>query len=216
MTLLHSNSDQFYECSFPLVQWACGTDLWCDLLNKVNSYVMTLQHLNKWKNNGLVFLKPTLSSKRTIIFWIHNSVLSKALELTGIRGGYKPSTNKSHIISLSNRQQKRKSNRSQRVLLDLGCDSPGLITKLRQCGLEVSSVWDCLSDLYHYELIEQCLNHHFDFLVSKNERLFTPNEEWMQYLLPRKTKLLIVPSKNSKGYKYVLKLICQNSHNKEG
>lgn len=101
-------------------------------------------------------------------------------------------------------------------MLDLGCDSPELITNLLQYGLEVSCVWHYLSDLYHYELIQVCQKQSFDFLVSKNEQLFTANEEWMQYLLPRKTKLLIIPDKRYTDYKHTLNLICQNIHSNGG
>ncbi len=195
MTPTNLNLEHFLECSFPLVQWADGTELWSDMLTKVESYTDTLQKLNDWKAKGLIIPKPTLSSDQTLIFWIHDSLVPKALKLTGIRGGFKLSPNKFHDLSLTSNQHKKKVNRSQRVLLDLGCDSPELVAKLRQCGLIVNCVWDYLSDLYHYELIQQCLNQSFDILVSKNERLFTPVEEWIQYLFPKKTKLLIVPEK---------------------
>lgn len=74
------------------------------LLTKVNSYTKTLQQLNEWKNNGLVILKPTLSSKHIIVFWVHDSILSKTLRLTGVRGGFKLSSSKSRDRSLANNQ----------------------------------------------------------------------------------------------------------------
>ena len=184
------------------------------MLTKVESDTDTLQKLNHWKANGLVIPKPTLSSDRTLVFWIHNSLEPKALKLAGVRGGFKLSPNKSHNLSIASNQKRKKVNRSQRVLLDLDCDSPELIAKLRQCGLIVNCVWDYLSDLYHYELIQQCLNHSFDILVSKNERLFTPIEEWIQYLFPKKTKLLIVSENRLKENKDIFKLIYDNMCNK--
>lgn len=208
--------DHFLECSFPLVQWADGKELWSDMLTKVESYTDTLQKLYHWKAIGLVIPKPTLSSNRTLIFWIHNSLAPTALKLTGIRGGFKLSSNKSHNLSIASNQKRKKINRSQRVLLDLGCDSPELIAKLRQCGFSVNCVWDYLSDLYHYELIQQCLNHSFDILVSKNERLFTPIEEWIQYLFPKRTKLLIVSENRLKENKDLFNFIYNNMCNKGG
>jgi len=204
--------EYYSEFTFPLAQWAYGTELWNDMLTKIESYTYTLQKLNEWKNNGLVFPKPTLSSNLTIVFWIHDSLVTKALKLTGIRGGFNLSSNNSYNLSKASNQKKKKTNRSQRILLDLGCDSPDLIAKLRQCGLTVNSVWDYLSDIFHYELIQQCLNQSFDILVSKNERLFTPIEEWIQYLFPKKTKLLIVPEKrfleSNDPFNMIYKNIC--------
>ena len=93
MTLTNIDIEYYSEFTFPLSQWAYGTELWNDMLTKIESYAHTLQKLNEWKNNGLVFPKPTLSSDLTIFFCIHHSLVSKALKLTGIRGGFNLSSN---------------------------------------------------------------------------------------------------------------------------
>ena len=172
--------------------------------------------MNEWKKSGLVILKPTLSSNQTLVFWVHESILSKTLKLTGIRGGFKVNVSGSQNLSSAFNAQKKTFHHSPRVLLDLGCDSSEIITKLCQCGLEDSCVWDFISDLYHYELIQECQKNSFDFLVSKNERLFTPSEEWMQYLLPRKTKLMIIPLKDPRDCNYAFNLINQDLFNEGG
>lgn len=216
MSPTNLNLENFMECSFPLVQWANGTELWNDMLTKVRSYTTTLQKLNEWKNNGLIIPKPTLSSNRTLVFWIHDSMVVEALKLSGVRGGFKFSPNTSDNRYLALKKQKKKIKQSQRVLLDIGCDSPELIAKLRNCGFIVDCIWDYLSDLYHYEIIEHCLTHRFDILVSKNERLFTPIEEWIQYLFPKRTKLLIVPEKRFLESKDTFSLISENICSKGG
>ena len=81
MTPTNLNLDHFLECSFPLIRWIDGTELWNDMLTRVESYTNTLQKLNEWKTNGLVIPKPTLSSNRTLVFWIHDSIVEEALKL---------------------------------------------------------------------------------------------------------------------------------------
>ncbi len=184
----------FYECSLQLVPWAKGTDLLEDILKQIEAQVATLYQLLQWKRNYLLFSKPTLSTDRTFVFWVHSSVVDSALLLTGVKGGFKITQKKPNLPDSSTYKGKKQNPRPRRVLLDIGCDDPALIKALTRLGLEVELVWRHAADLLNYEIIEICTDQYLDILVSTNSQLLTPPEEWLTYLMPHRTRLFFPPS----------------------
>ena len=181
---------EFYECAFILSPWGLGTDLLGDLIATIRAHTDSLAQLHHWKRRGLLFAKPSLSTPNIFVFWIHESVVNKALLLPGVRRGFRV-TKKPNELSESSRASGEKS--SPRVLLDLGCDTPRIIQELTWMGLEVEVVWQYLADLIHHELVDLCTSQSFDLLVTTNERLMMPPEEWLDYLMPRRTQLFVPP-----------------------
>ena len=184
---------EFYECAFILSPWGLGTDLLGDLIATIRVHTQTLEQLHQWKRRGFLFAKPSLSTPNIFVFWIHESKVNEALILPGVRRGFCVPYNPESFPESSRSKDLKQSSSSPRVLLDIGCDSPKIIQQLTWLGLEVELVWNYLADLIHHELIELCTSQSFDLLVTPNERLLTPPEEWLNYLMPRRTQLFIPP-----------------------
>ena len=78
-------------------------------------------------------------------------------------------------------------------MLDSNCDFPALISQLKKLGLEVARLWDYTDDLVNYEVIQICTSQYIDLLVTTNDRLLMPPEEWIEYLMPHRTRLFFPP-----------------------
>ena len=189
MTRIQNFLEHFYECSLPLTYWVRGTDILEEIVTQVNHYVNSLHQLYQFKERKLLIPKPTFSSQKTLIFWVHESIVNDALKLHGVRGGFQ--VRKSESSFRDGYESNKQSLSSPRILLDFGCDSLPLVNHLEKLGLEVVCLWESVADLYHYEIIELCSDQSIDLLVSTNERLFTPSEEWLDYLMPHRTRLYI-------------------------
>jgi hypothetical protein len=183
----------FYECSFQQVPSSKGTDLLEDIFKQTEVQLKTVYQLLHWKCKHLLFPKPTLSTDQIFVFWVHSSVLDSALLLTGVRGGFKVTQKEPRLSNSSTYKGKKQTPRPRRVLLDTGCDDPALIKALTQLGLEVELVWRHAADLLNYEIIEICTAQYIDILVSTNNQLLTPPEEWLTYLMPHRTRLFFPP-----------------------
>ncbi len=151
------------------------------------------QQLYQWKSQGLIFPKPTLSSRYTFVFWVHDSIINSVLEFSSIRGGFRVQSKSTSLPDSSTYRGKKQDPRPRRVLLDVGIDSSELIAELKILGLEIECLWPHVADLLHYEIIELCTAQYIDLMVTTNERLQTPPEEWLQYLMPHRTRLCITP-----------------------
>ncbi len=183
----------FYECSFQLVPSSKGTDLIEDIFEQMEVQVKIIYQLLHWKRKHLLFPKPTLSTDQIFVFWVYSSVLDSALLLTGVQGGFKVTQKEPKLSDSSTYKGKKQTPRPRRVLLDIGCDDPALIKALTQLGLEVELVWRHAADLLNYEIIEICTAQYIDILVSTNNQLLTPPEEWLTYLMPHRTRLFFPP-----------------------
>ncbi|MHA1946157.1 MAG: hypothetical protein ACXAC6_09335 [Candidatus Hodarchaeales archaeon] len=75
-------------------------------------------------------------------------------------------------------------------------------------------IWDYIADLIQYELIDVCKSNYVDLIVTTNDRLLTSAEEWVQYLLPHRTRLFIVPKELLTDYDYLASLINQRAFEK--
>ena len=73
--------------------------------------------------------------------------------------------------------------------------NPAFVQKLIQMGLEVELVWRHAANLLNYEIIDMCTAQYIDLLVSCNERILTPPDEWLTYLMPHRTRLFFPPPK---------------------
>lgn len=193
-------ADSVIECHFPLIEWAKGTDLLKDMLKYVEQRTDTLTRLYQLKQQNLLFPKPTLSTRNTFTFWIANSISNAVLSLPGIFGGSSITINSLPLPNSSRYKGKKQSPRPRRVLLDIGVDQPELVKKLLNLGLEVITVWDSVSDLVQYEIIDMCTSQYIDLLVTKNSRMMTSSEEWLQYLMPHRTKLYCINSDALNNY----------------
>ena len=200
--MTHSPNEQhdsifssFYECQFQLSDWIHGSSTLSEMEAMVSQHLNTLRQLKQLKDHGLIFPKPTLSLKYTFIFWVDKSILDSVLSFDNIRGGFRIQDKSNQLPDSSSYRGKKRSPRPRRVLLDVGCESPTLINNLKQTGLEVIRLWDYAADLLHYEIIELCTAQYIDLLVTVNEKLLLPREEWLDYLMPHRTRMLIIPQK---------------------
>lgn len=192
-TFDNSHFQSFYECQFQLSDWIHGTNLLYEMKDNISQNLKTLHQLNLWKNSGLIFPKPTLSLKYTFVFWAHKSIIDSILSMNNIHGGFPVQAIDHRLPDSSSYKGKKSSPRPRRILLDIDCGSPSLIDRLKQLGLEVVRLWDYAADLIHYEIIELCTAQYIDLLVTSNERLMLPREEWLDYLMPHRTRMLIIP-----------------------
>lgn len=192
-TFDNSHFQSFYECQFQLSDWIHGTNLLYEMKENISQNLKTLHQLNLWKNSGLIFPKPTLSLKYTFVFWAHKSIIDSVLSMNNIHGGFPVQVIDHRLPDSSSYKGKKSSPRPRRVLLDVGCESPALVNRLKQLGLEVARLWDYAADLLHYEIIELCTAQYIDLLVTTNEKLMLPREEWLDYLMPHRTRMLIIP-----------------------
>lgn len=195
MSNLEQLNDLYYECSFPINNWVIGNDLFTNIVSQIECYMETLRQLDKWKQQGLLLEKPTLSLTSTLIFWVHKSIIDTALQLFGVQGGFRLGKLSECLPDSSQYNSKKQSPRPRRVLLDIGCDHPRLIEELTSLGLERVRLWDHIADLYHYEIIELCTSQYIDLVVTTNERFMNPAEEWLKYLMPHRTRLFFPPHK---------------------
>lgn len=205
---------EFFECSFPLTQWACGTDLMSDILAQVEACVSSIKQLSHWKSEFLLYPKPTLSSKQILVFWVHKSIIDAALHLPGVRGGFSVFKKPVSLPDSSTYGGKKQSPRPRRVLLDIGVDTSELIRHLHQLGLEVEQVWTHAADLLHYEIIELCTSQFIDLLVTTNPRLLMPPEEWLDYLMPHRTRIIVIPETSLNSTELLAKDIHQRAYKK--
>lgn len=97
-----------------------------------------------------------MSTSSTIVFWVHKSIFKEVIKLTGVRGGFPVSKSSNKTLFPSNYKIQKKNARKGRILLNLGCDSPKTLKSMKEQGIEVVCLWDCIADLYHYEIIELC------------------------------------------------------------
>ncbi len=188
----------FFECQYQLSDWIHGTNLLSEMKNSVSQNLHTLNQLLLWKESGLIFPKPTLSLKYTFVFWAHKSIIESVLSLSNIQGGFPVQKLGNSLPDSSSYKGKKLTPRPRRVLLDVGCESSTLLKRLKQLGLEVVRLWDYAADLLHYEIIELCTAQYIDLLVTTNEKLLLPREEWLDYLMPHRSRMLIIPHKKLK------------------
>ncbi len=181
----------FFECQLPLIDWVHGTYPLNDMVTVFTQLANMFQQLYQWKSQGLIFPKPTLSSRYTFVFWVHDSIIDSVLEFSSIRGGFLVQSRGTNLPDSSTYRGKKQDPRPRRVLLDVGIDSPELIAELKILGLEIECLWSHVADLLHYEIIELCTAQYIDLMVTTNERLLTPPEEWLQYLMPHRTRLCL-------------------------
>jgi len=183
----------FFECQYQLSDWIHGTNLLSEIKSIISQNLNTLNQILLWKESGLIFPKPTLSLKYTFVFWAHKSIIESVLSLSNIQGGFPIQKLGNSLPDSSSYRGKKRSPRPRRVLLDVGCESQALVNSLKQTGLEVVRLWDYAADLLHYEIIELCTAQYIDLLVTSNEKLLLPSEEWLDYLMPHRTRMLIIP-----------------------
>jgi hypothetical protein len=183
----------FFECQLPLIDWVHGTYPLSDMVTVFTQLTNVFQQIYQWKSQGLIFPKPTLSSRYTFVFWVHDSIIDSVLEFSGIRGGFLVQPRGTRLPDSSTYRGKKQNPRPRRVLLDVGIDSPELVAELKFLGLEIECLWPHVADLLHYEIIELCTAQYIDLMVTTNEQLLTPPEEWLQYLMPHRTRLCITP-----------------------
>ena len=199
--------NQYYECSFPLTNWVTGNNLFYSIVSQMENYMGTLRQLYKWKQQRLLLERPTLSSASTLIFWVHKTIIDNALQLFSIQGGFKVSNSSKCLPTSSQYNYKKQSPRPRRVLLDIDCDHPHLLEELDSLDLERIRLWDHIADLYHYEIIELCTAQYIDLVVTTNERLMNPWEEWLTYLMPHRTRLFFPPPQLLKDPKVLAQAI---------
>lgn len=183
----------FFECQLSLIDWVHGTYALRDMVTVFTQLTNMFQQLYQWQSQGLIFPKPTLSSRYTFVFWVHNSIIDLVLKFSNIRGGFSVQSKDTSLPDSSTYRGKKQDPRPRRVLLDVGIDSPKLVAELKSLGLEIECLWPHVADLLHYEIIELCTAQYIDLMVTTNERLLTPPEEWLQYLMPHRTRLCITP-----------------------
>ncbi len=205
---------EFFECSFSLSRWVQGTDLMVNIMDQFESQVAIFRQLYQWKKSYLLLPKPTLSTPITFVFWAHKSIIDTVLRLPVVQGGFQVGKTLPKPNTYSPYKGKKQSPRSRRVLIDIGCDFPDLVSQLKQFGLEVEYLWDYVADLIHYEIINICTSQYFDLLLTTNERLFTPPEEWLTYLMPRRTQILFIQKNRLKDPENFAQEIYQQVHTK--
>ena len=181
----------FCEYHFPLIEWCKGIDFLGDILTKVQERAHTLDQLYQYNCQQLLFPKPTLSTNRTFTFWVVKSICDSVRSLPGIFGGSLVTDNYPRNTDSSMYKGKKTSPRPRRILLDISVDNSEIANNLRNLGLEVERIWDYVADLIQYEIIDVCTTQYIDLLVTINDRLMTSSEEWLEYLMPHRTRLCI-------------------------
>ena len=89
-----------------------------------------------------------------------------------------------------------------------------LVKKLEGMGLEVVRLWDKVADMLHHEIIEICNAQYIDLLVTSNERILTPKEEWINYLIPSRTRIWITNKKSTEDNEQIAKMIQTRAYTK--
>lgn len=209
-----SSFSYYYECSFVLTHWACGTDIMTEFLDQIERRVATLRQIFFWKKNQLIFPKPSLSSSDIFTFWVHETIIDKVLQLPGVRGGFRIKERSVSLPDSSTYKGKKQSPRPHRILLDIGTDTPELIQQLKVLNLEIELIWTHVADLLHYEIVELCTSQYIDLIVTTNPRLLMPSEEWLEYLIPHRTRIIFVPEEKLKSTKELAGLIYKRAYSK--
>jgi hypothetical protein len=142
-----------------------------------------MNYLSQFKEKKLLIPKSTLSSFNKLVFWVHESIIDDIVKMYGVQVGFQVSRIGQKLTESLN---------YKRVLVDIGCDSPQIVQKLSDLGVEVISLWEHIIDLYHYEIIDLCYDQKIDLLVTINDRLFISGDIWLDYLKPTKTRLVNV------------------------
>jgi hypothetical protein len=184
------SQSQFSEFYFPLNEWVKGTDLIADIHTNISERAETFSYLLKLKQQGLLLQKPTLSTNQTFTFWVNDSLHDTLSTLPGLYGGHKIVHNQEKLplegINI------KKNTRPRLVLVDVNIDSKELTDELKCFQVESKRIWDYVSDIIQYELIEVCTTQYVDLIITTNDRLLTRSEEWLKYLLPHRTRLCII------------------------
>jgi hypothetical protein len=190
---LNYESSEFLEFHFPLREWVKGTDLITDINDCISQRGRTFSQLLQWKQQGYLWPKPTLSSVDVFTFWVTPTLSDVIHHLPGLYGGSTINKMNNDSNSLQSTTQKKITPRPRLVLLDYPLDTPDITSRLHHYNLTSKRIWDYTADLIQYELIDVCKSNYVDLIVTTNDRLLTSGEEWLQYLLPHRTRLFIVP-----------------------
>lgn len=210
----NSHVSFLYECQLQLNEWFHGTKPLQEMTTIAIRYARLLKQLHFWKKQGLLLPKPTLSLPHTFVFWVDESIIETVLSYENVRGGFQVQESKFRVPDSSSFKGKKLHPRPRRVLLDIGCDSPSLIKQLEYLGIEIVRLWDHMADLLHYEIIELCTAQYIDLLVTMNENLLMPSEEWLDYLMPHRTRLCILSTDLIDNPKKLGQQIYQRAHTK--
>jgi hypothetical protein len=205
---------RYFEYSFVLTNWVSGTDLMNEFLSTIESRVSSLRKIHYWKKKNVILPKPTLSSAEIFTFWAHETIIDRVLKLPGVRGGFRVKKDITSLPDSSTYKGKKQSPRPRRVLLDVGSDTQSVIQYLKKFGLEVEQLWTHVMDLIHYEIIEICTSQYIDILVTTNPRLLMPPEEWIDYFLPHRTRIIVVPEEIKKTPAEFANSIFKHAHSK--
>ncbi|PWI47913.1 hypothetical protein CEE45_09060 [Candidatus Heimdallarchaeota archaeon B3_Heim] len=208
---------RFFECSFPLSYWAKGTDDFKAVFTQISDYMSTLDQLNIWYNNNHLIPRPSLSNSTRLFFLVNELIVSNALQLKGVSGG-DPVDFNSDLATKNQSSILRNEKclpRPKRVLLDLNVDRPEILIPLKQKGIEIIQIWDLIADLVQYEIIETCINQYIDLIITSNTRLFTSSEEWINYLLPHRTRICYISEQYLANPSQLTELIIQSAHSKK-
>ena len=189
-----------------------------ELIAEINSCISqrakTFSRLLQWKQQGYLFPKPTLSTVEVFTFWVDLALQDTVHHLPGLYGGHTINNPHGNSQTLASASREKITPRPRLVLLDFHLDTPDLTNELQQYNLTFKRIWDYISDLIQYELIDVCKSNYVDLIVTTNDRLFTSSEEWLQYLLPHRTRLFIVPKKLLTNYDHLASLINQRAFEK--
>ena len=189
---LNHQSSQFLEFHFPLREWVKGTELISEINANNSQRAKTFSLLLQWKKQGYLWPKPTLSTAEVFTFWINPALQDTVHHLPGLYGGHTINNPYGDSQTLTSNSREKITPRPRLVLLDFPLDTPDLTDKLKQYNLTFKRIWDYTADLIQYELIDACKSNYVDLIVTTNDRLLTSSEEWLQYLLPHRTRLCIV------------------------
>ena len=132
---IYSLFSSFHECQFQLSDWIHGTNSLSEMEAIISRQLKTLHQLNLWKDQGLIFPKPTLGLRYTFVFWADKSILDSVLSLDNVQGGFQVQNASHKLPDSSSYKGKKRSPRPRRVLLDSGCESHVLINSLKKIGL---------------------------------------------------------------------------------
>ena len=192
---LNYQSSEFLEFHFPLREWVKGTELITEITTSISQRAKKFSQLLQWKQQGYLWPKPTLSTAEVFTFWVNTALHEAIHQLPGLFGGHpinNPYISSGKYQRLKTTTREKKTPRPRLILLDSFLDTPELTDKLSKYNLTFKRIWDDIADLIQYELIDVCKINYVDLIVTTNDRLFTSSEEWLQYLLPNRTRLCIV------------------------
>ena len=81
-------------------------------------------------------------------------------------------------------------------------------------GLEVELLWTHVADLLHYEIVELCTAQYIDLIVTTNPRLLMPPEEWLEYLIPHRTRIVVIPEEKLEAPKELARMVYRFAYSK--